>query len=244
MPMPKPMEEQPKLLRACLYGDFGQGKTTLAGKLVEVLGGKTLHLTTDSAWTVLLGNPALQGKLDRVQYKSYGTGTTFGHLQDIALAYGDAEFYQNLIWDTTGQSIEIAVRHWTKVKKFSDQRDPEVASWTHYGLVRNKLADALTILKATQLNIIYIFHERSPSEEEIKKGKIMVRPSSPEKAYMEVAQECNLVARCFKERRGEEYLVQTEGTTTEAGKSQIPTIPQTTFKPDDLPKLLKQWRDS
>lgn len=241
MPEPRQATELPKLLRALLYGDFGLGKTELAGKLVEVLQGRTLHLTTESTWTTILKNEALVGKLDVVPYKSYGKGTTFGHIHDIVSAWGDGQTYQNLIWDTTGTSIEVAIRHWVKMKQFSDQRDRMVASWTHYGLVRNTLADVIDLLKTTKLNIIYIFHLRTPSEEEQSKGRVLVRASAPEAAYKEVAKECNLVARCFKKRVGGDYLVQTEGTITEAAKSQIPTIPQSTFLQNDLPEMLKKW---
>lgn len=245
----KPLEEESKLVRALIYGDFGQGKTTVAGNIVKAIGGEALTVTADSCWSVLYGIPDLQ--VSRIPYKSRDTadpkgkmrGTTFGLIWDIAKRYGDGSEYTTLLLDPVSTMVDISLRHYVNLKKFNDQRDPDVASWTHYGLVRNKLADLVAPLQNTKLNILYIAHLREPSEEEKAKGKIQARPSLPEATYKELAKECNLVGWCFKEKKGDKYLFQTEGTTREAAKSQIPTIAQTTYEQTEIPDLIRKWRE-
>lgn len=237
--MPTPLAEEQRLLRALLYGPLGLGKTSLAGKVFKAIGGRTLTVTADSAWSVLLGIEDLD--IERLQYKSGGEGTTFAQLDAVVKEYGDGTYFQNLLLDPVSSMIDSGRRHWTKMKKFKDQKDPLVSGWTHYNLVKDTFADIIDPLSASALNIIYITHDQDPSEADEDKGRLSKKPNLPWQTYNKLGQDCNLMGYCFKKEQGQKFLIQTEGTARIAAKSQIPGVPQGTFPQDDLPQMIADW---
>ena len=243
--VPVPLGEAPRLVRALIYGDFGSGKSTLVAKIIEALGIKALAITADSCWPAMLKVPGAD--IERLSYKSYGGSSeetktnAYGQLLEVAKKLGDGSRYQAIDLDPVSSMIDIGRRHYTRVKKFADQRDKDVSSWTHFNLVKDKFTDTIEVLTATQCHVFYVCHARFPSEEEKSKARGVVRPSPPEQTFVEIAKECNLIAYCFKENRGEKRKVQTEGTLKEVAKSQIPTVPEGIFPQEELPGLIQEW---
>lgn len=231
-------------LRAMLYGSYGQGKTTLAVRIAQALGGRTALVTTDSAWTVVYKEPEEVLKtIDRIPYQG------FSHVQAIAEAHDEdiAPYngYNTLIWDTVSTGNDQVLRNLVDQKNFGakHQLDPLVEGWPHYRIAARLLRDTIIVLNKSKLNIIYIGHVRDPSENDKEKKRFAIRANMPQACYDVLAQEVNLIGWLHKEKRGSRYLIQTEGTLTEEAKSQIPTIPQTVLEVEEIPKLITQWRN-
>lgn len=243
---PKTLSEQRRLFRSLFYGDFGQGKTTQSGQIAKVIPGNALYVTTDSNWTVLSNIPELEYKVARLRYQSYGDWRDgqlrlYGMLHDIVDKYKDGKEYSTLVLDTVSFMVDITRIHLTKKKKFKDQRTPDASSWTHYNLIKDQLVELVIDFTNTNLNIIYIAHEREPTETERESGNFKLRPDLPESTFKTLARECNLIGYCFKDRNGGDYKFQTEGTSRITAKSQIPTVKQTIYKADQIAPLIQEW---
>lgn len=246
---PEPMGEARRLVRAYLYGEFGQGKTTQIGKLTKVLGGKTLIVTTDSNWSVLTKDPDISNKIDMVRYMSTGHGNMmegklilYGMIHEIVAKYGDGEEYNTLAIDTINTVVDITRIHLTKKFNYlKDQRLKDASSWTHFNILKDQMLLLRSILTESNLHIIFTSQEREPSDEDIKKGKFRVRPNSPEGVFKILAEECNVVGHCYRDDDNKKYMLQTQGTKRLVAKSQIPTLPQAIFKADDVAPLIGEW---
>lgn len=233
------LAEEPRRLRAYLYGDYGAGKTTLAAKLVE---NKGCLITTDSNWYVILKYPEIAEKIVRYPFEG------FSQLQAIAQAHTEGvepwSTYDTLIWDTAPRGIERVVLNILAIKNnFNDQRDKELQSWTHYGLAKNKLNPTVEALNKCGMNIIYTAHVREPSDNDTKKKKFNIRPNGPEACFDLLAQEVSLLGFMYKENKGGKRLISFEGTLQQSGKSQISTIDERTYPVDDIPELVQKWRN-
>lgn len=226
-------------LRALFYGDFGAGKTTLAAQLVE---NKGCLITTDSNWVVILKYPEIAAKITRYAFEG------FTQLQAIAKAHAEGIepwcTYDTLIWDTASRGIERFVGKLVDRKKFNDQRDPDVQSWTHYNLTLRRLSETVDILSKTDLNIIYTTHLREPTEQDRNRKRFAIRPNAPEKSFELLGQEVSLIGWVYKENKGGKRLVSFEGTNLQTGKSQISTIDERTYVIDEIPDLIRKWRNN
>lgn len=231
-----------KLFRGFLYGDFGVGKTHMAGQIAKVIGGPICLITTDSAWTTLLKDPEIADLTTRYQFDSLAAVRMMveAHIEGIE-PYAS---YKTLIWDTVTTSIDNVLRDLVELKKFpTEQRDPTLEAYPHYRMASNSLKKTVDLIKESDLHVIYTGHVKFPSEADQRKKKFAIRPTGPEASYYVVGQEVNLIGWLFKERAGREYQrkIQTSGTVEETAKSQIPTIPETILNQDEIPGLVQKW---
>lgn len=234
-------DDSARLFRGCLYGDFGSGKTSLAMKIVQALDAfPALIITTDSAWTVLQKHPEYEGLIDRRPYEGYT------QMRVIAKAHYEGlepyAKYKSIVWDTVSTGVTNTIDRLVIGKKYSDQRDPDVASWTHYNLASSKLREVIEVLNQSNLHVIYNAHVRDPSEDDRKKKRFAIRPDMPWSCFSVVAREVGMIGWLYKEKSGSERLIQLEGTLTETAKSQIPGIEEKTYKQNDIPQLIQNWR--
>lgn len=248
--MPTSMATELKLFRAMLYGDFGQGKTTLAIEIIRRLGGRALLITTDSAWTVIQKEEFwdIRPQIDRLPYEGFSQIAAILDLREEGVEpYAS---YRNLVWDTVSTGVDGTMRKLVdglvgpKYAKIREQQSHElVEGWPHYRITERALVDIVTRLRNTDLNIIYTAHVRDPSEADVKKGRMAIRPNMPQASYNVVAREVALIAwlHVELEKNGAKYLAQTLGTKTETGKSQIPTIPQAIMESKMIPELVAKW---
>lgn len=230
--------------RGLLYGSYGMGKTTLAVRIAQVLGGRTALVTTDSAWTVIYKeSPEVLATIDRIPYQGFSHVTALAQAHDEGIEPYNG--YNNLIWDTVSTGNDQTLRNLVDQKQFGEkhQLDPMVEGWPHYRIAARLLRDAIVVLNKSKLNIIYIGHVREPSENDKAKMKLAIRANMPQACYDVIAQEVNLVGWLHKEKRGTTHRIQTEGTIAVEAKSQIPTIPQSTLDADEIPALIAKWRN-
>lgn len=242
MPDSLPLTEEERHPRLCLYGEPGMGKTSTAGKITYLLGGKTCLITSDSAWTVLLGHPEIAETIERY---------TFGGLSQVsAIAEAHREGiepwcnFRNLIWDTVSTSVNNVSRALVAQHPNTDAKDAlgrGVEGWPHYRTTEGLLKDTIELLNKTTLNIIYTAHVREPSENDRKANKYAIRPAMPDACYKVIARESNLVGWLHRENVNQELRIQTIPTTTVTAKSQIPTVPQTIQPVDNLPQQILEW---
>jgi hypothetical protein len=239
----KPMSiaEEKRLFRGILYGDFGAGKTSLAAEIVRILGGDACWITTDSAWVVLDKFPDLQEKIHRLPY------TGFSQLRSIAQAHDEGiepySKFRTLVWDTVSTSTQNTLTKLVEKGEYfpSQQLSPELEGYPQYRMAERGMTKTVEALRNSQLNIIFIAHVRLPNENDEKKGKYAIRPNMPEASYKVIAQESQLIGYLHKPKKSDNRMLQVEGTLTEAAKSQIPTIPEATYKVESIPPLIHQW---
>jgi len=235
---PLSIESAPRKLRAFLYGDPGSGKTTLAAQLVE---SKGALFSTDSAWVVLQNSP-LAEKVDRWPFQGFSQIRAFVQAHEEGIEpYAS---YDTLIWDTVAKAIDNTLRTLVDAKKYpKEQSDPLVEGWPHYRQVERALTDTIKVLNASDLNVIYTAHIRDPNTQDKEKKRFAIRPNSPEACYRQIAQEVQLIGWLYNEGRdAKEPKIQLKGTLQETAKSQIPTIPQGTYRVSEIPPLVNKWK--
>lgn len=234
-----------KLLRAMFYGDFGTGKTSLAGQIVKACSGRAMLFYTDSNWTVLQKDPEAAKLIDVKPFENYTQLRVFAHGATTGVEGFDE--YDWLILDTASTAVYEILRVLVKNVKFEDQRHEELESWSHYNLVRAKTLEMIRELNRSNLNIIYLCHDQDPSKQEKEKDVVKhfaARPNMPEKTYNIYAGEVSLIGWLAKEEeRGQvARTVNFQGTLRRAAKSQIPGIEETKYQADEIPELVKKWK--
>lgn len=228
-----------RLLRALFYGDFGSGKSTTALKCIE---DKGIWITTDSAWVVIDKYPELRDKVTRFPFTGFSQIRSFCEAKDEGIEpWASAD---TLIWDTATGSIKSTLNNFLNDPrmKFSDQRHPDVPSWTHYGIIERKLLETVDVLSKSQYNVIYLGHMREPNDQDREKKRFAVRANAPEASYNIIAREVQLIGWLFKEAQGGKRKIQFEGTLREQAKSQLSTITEMTYNLDQIPELVNQWK--
>lgn len=243
MTQPMDLQDEDRLFRAIFYGDFGAGKTSLAAECVRVLGGNALWVTTDSGYVVLEKYPDLYPKIQRVPFVSMRQLRNIAQAHDEGIQpYADVS---TLVWDTVSTSVQDTLTGLVGPGQLyfeKEQLAPTLEGRPQYRMVERSLIKTIKILRDSKLNIIFITHMKEPSEQEKNKGKLAVRPNMPEASYNAVAREASIIGYVHKEKRGEARYISCEGTITEAGKSQIPTIPEKKYKVQEIPPLLELWK--
>lgn len=231
---------QNRRLRALFYGDFSSGKTDLALRILDSIGFRRCgFFTSDSAWTTAHKYPDIVAKLDRFNFE----GTSQIELFIKARAEGIEPYasWDAVLWDTISTSSDVVLDNLTDAHPFNDQIHPESPGWTHYNITTRRIKSAIDTLKATDLHVIYTAHVRYPSAQEKKDSKLLIRPNLPEQSYRAVAQEVQLIGHLFKNRQGGRRMVQVEATNTVTAKTVLSTVPEGTYKSDDLPRLIAEW---
>lgn len=227
--------------RIWVYGEPGSGKTELAGNIIALSDKPACLVSTDSAWITLLKNKKAAQQTVRYPYQG------FSQLRAMAQAAIDGVepfcSYETLVWDTVSTAIDLSVALLVQHKKFNDQRDPDLASWSHYNLVATALRPTIDLLNRAPFNVIYLSHVRQPGESDNKKQIYSIRPNTPEACFKQISQEVQLIGWLNKEKTGGQRVLQVEGTNTVTGKSQIFTIPEGRYAVEDIPKLIQQWQE-
>src|ERR1041385_2527026 len=90
-----------KLFRGCLYGDFGMGKTTLAGQMIGE--DRAAWITSDSAWTALYKLPGVKDQVVRWPFEGFSQIRAIceAHAEGIK-PYADFKW---LVWDTVSTAV-------------------------------------------------------------------------------------------------------------------------------------------
>lgn len=242
--------EDDKLLRKLIYGDFGAGKTTLAAQIAYVLGDEpssTALLTTDSNWIVIQKHPEIAKTIIRFNYEG------FKQIQAMVLAHESGIepycLFKTLIWDTASTGIDYSLRNLTDATASQFEKHmihPLVEGRPQYRIIERGLRDTVNILNKSKLNVIYTAHYREPSDND-KEGKVKkqfaIRPNIPESSFKVIAGEVQAIGWIYRESKNGQRKIQYAGTLQETAKSQIPTIPEATYNVEEIPELIKKWRE-
>lgn len=241
---PVQMTDQDFRFRGLLYGDFGAGKTTLGIQIAALLGQKICLVYADSAWTVILNYHDIYPRVHKLPFGGLSTIDTILKARDYGLTPW-CEF-DVLMWDTASTSANTVLRNLVGARKFpKDQYAPDLEGRPHYRLLELGFRELIPKLRESDLHIIYTAHLRTPSEDDVKKGKLQWRPAFPEATYKEIAREANLIGYMHKkEESGNQRWIQLNGTDQTAAKCQIPGIPERTYKSEEIPQLISRWLES
>lgn len=232
-----------RLFRGLLYGDPGAGKTDLAAKIVQAIGGRAAWFTTDSNWVVVQKYPDVASQVRRFKFDS------FAQLRLFAQAHNEKvegyEDFKTIVWDTASTGIDNMLRQMVDLKKYpKEQVDPLVEGRPHYRIVERALSDTVKVLNETDLNVIYLMHIKDPSDADKEKRRFAIRPKAPEASYNVIAQEVQMIGWLHKESKGSGRLLQLEGTLRETGKCQVPGILEKTYPVEEIPNLIRNWQQN
>lgn len=243
---PATIAEQTRQIRMLIYGDWGNGKTTLAALIAHVItkyiGGKICMITTDSNWAVINKFPEVAQNIVRYPFQDYT------QIKAICKAHSKGlEPYKNfsvMIVDTISTAADKELRQMVKSKQYEDQKakGPNgTPGWTHYQLLKQRTSDVMDVLNETDMSFICLTHLREPNEKDIENRKRAIRSNIPESTYEKIAQEVQAIGWLYREAKGSKPMIQFEPTTTEKAKSQIPTIEQKTYQVEEIPNLIEEW---
>lgn len=244
MGQPVSTAEQLPYFRGLIYGDYGHGKTTAAGKIAEAIvkqiGGKIGIISTDSNWVVLKDNPEIAD----ITYRWAFDG--FKQIKVIAKAKREGvEPYKDLsvlIIDTFSTACNKVLNKIVEDIKFpKDQMHKDLPGRTHWRYLSQLVEQLMEELNESDLNIIFLTHVREPSEDDLEKKKKNIRSNMPEASYSWLAQHVQVIGWLYRDKAGNEVKIQFCPTNTEAAKSQVKTIRQTTYLVEEVPKLIAEW---
>jgi hypothetical protein len=226
--------------RPFLYGDPGAGKTDLAIKMANLLGERVCLAYTDSNWTTILKYPDAVKKTTKFPVGGLSTITTFLDCRDAGIEpYAGVDV---LIWDTTSTTVQLGLRNLVGARKFpKDQYAPDLEGRPHFRLIELGMIELLNRITKSDLHVIYTAHLRYPTEQDIKSGKISLRPAMPEATYKALAQHCNMVGYMYSTDTTGAYKIQLRGTEQITAKCQIPNIEQKTYDTNQIVPLLDEW---
>lgn len=237
-----PLTEHEKYLRAMFYGEPGIGKTTLTGKILEVLGGDTAYFSTDSNWVVLRDNEAVASRITKWDYEG------LWQIQDFLdfRKQGKEPFasFKNLVIDTISTAMDTSLRATLKVVDKQHEVHPGVEGWAHFRLLSRSARDIVRALKGSDLNIIYLAHVKDPNPEaKDLREKLSSRPNMPKATYYAFAQEVQLIGWLHRQELNGPIEIQVQPTARTAAKSQISTIKPQIYKVEEIPALIREWKE-
>lgn len=232
------ISQESKLFRGCLYGDIGMGKTTLAGQMIGE--DRAAWITSDSAWTALYKLPGVKDQVRRWPFEGFS--------QVRAIAEGHAEgiepfaSFKWLVWDTVSTSVDALLGNLAEAHPFpKEQLHETLEGRPHYRMAANALKRTIKVLNESGLNIVYIAHDRLPSEADKANRKYAIRPNMPEASYKVMAQEVNLIGWLHKDDDGNR-LVQLNSSKLITAKCQLPGIEEATYPTQKLAELVRNWK--
>jgi hypothetical protein len=230
--------DESKLFRGCFYGDFGMGKTTLAGQLIGV--DRAAWITSDSAWTALYKLPGVKDQVRRWPFEGFSQlrAIAEGHAEGIEPYAG----FKWLVWDTVSTSVDVLLGNLAEAHPFEkEQLHPSLEGRPHYRMAANALKKTIQALNQSGLNIVYIAHDRTPSDADKEKRKYAIRPNMPEASYKVMGQEVNLIGWLHKDDSGKR-LIQLNSTKFITAKCQIPGIEEKIYPTQELAPLVRKWQ--
>lgn len=235
---PSSIVTERKLIRALFYGEVGMGKTTLAAQLVEKKG---LLVTTDSAWIVIHKYPELAEKIDRIPFDG------LSQIRSIAQAHNEGHEpwadYDTLIWDTASTGVDLMLRRLVDAYEFKKQQmHRDLEAYPHYRMIERALIQTVNVLKDSKLNVIYLAHERAPTQEDRDNLETWIRASFPKASYRVLAREVSLIGWQHKNAAGDR-LVQFNSTNKVQAKSQLPTVEEKTYPVAEISELITKWKE-
>lgn len=232
------ISKESKLFRGCLYGDFGAGKTTLAGMLIGE--DRAAWITSDSAWTALYKIPGIKDQVIRWPFEGYSQIRTIcdGHAEGVE-PFASLKW---LVWDTVSTAVGDVLGKLAEAYPFPKEQIHETLEGRpHYRMAAGGLKKTITALNRSGLNVVYICHDRLPSESDKENRLYAIRPNMPEASYKVMAQEVNLIGWLHKDAQGNRQ-VQLNSTRLVTAKCQLPGIEEQIYTPEQLAELVKKWQ--
>lgn len=234
---PMSLLQEPRLLRAYIYGDPKVGKTDLTAKIVQALGEKAIWLSTDSGWTTVLKYPEIAADVWKMPFDSFKQIRLIIQAHDEGVEpYCD---YNVLVVDTIGKAIDMMLRILVKKKPLEkEQYDEMLEARGHYRMVEQLLKDTVEMVNKSGMHVIYTSHIRNPNDEDRKQKRFAIRPDAPEASFRVLAREVNLIGWLYKENVRK---IQFNPTLTEIAGTQISTIQEKTYRVEEVPELISKF---
>lgn len=238
---PASLYDQGFIFRGLIYGDPGAGKTDLGIKIADAVsgGGKICLVYADSNWTTVLKYPEIAKKVHKYPFGGFSTIKTILAAREEGLSpYCD---FSVIMWDTWSTSVDQVLRQLVDKRKYpKEQHDPEVEGWPHFRLVERGFIDLISLLLKSNIHIVYTAHERWPSDQDLKKGKVANRPQAPEATYNVLARDSNMIGFLYKEDPSLQRLLRLNGSKQVKAKCQVPGLEEITYKVEDVISKIKE----
>lgn len=248
---PIPLAEQRKYIKALIYGDWGVGKTLLAGSS----GKRTLIVSSGDG-----GEQTLHDHPEYLRLCRYVRGNGLSHIKAIFKAieegHEDYKDYEVVVIDTISSMCDQYLknivdnytvnkdRHTAKPKKSGPVMEAE--GMGDYKFLAAHMRDLAPVSIAAPVDVIWLSHEREPSFTDEAKGVYLTRPKMPEKAADAIAECCHIVGCLEKKRKGREVVrtLRFEGSDRLAAKSRIKALDNQTIAVDEFWPMVEKWRNA
>lgn len=248
---PIPLAEQRKHLKAFIYGDWGVGKTVLAGSS----GKRTLVISSGDG-----GEQALHDYPEFVDLCRIVRGNGLSHIKAIFKAieegHEDYKDFDVVVIDTISafcdQYLKNMVDNYTvnkdrhTAKPKGTGKSLEAEGMGDYKFLASHMRDLAPVSIAAPVDVIWLSHEREPSFTDEAKGIYLTRPKMPEKAADAVAECCHVVGLLEKKRKGGKVTrtIKFEGSDRLAAKSRIKELDDKTIDVKDFWTMVEKWREN
>lgn len=236
----------PRFLKAFLYGEYGTGKTVLAGKLSRK---RFLVVATDNGWSSYDNHSDLVDNFDLVEYNG------LSQLREIAEWSKEDDFPYDLISiDTISQIqeeyLDFLLDEITWSQNFREKSQAkargaetvEVPGRADYHVTRNKMRGPIKDLIKAPVDVVFSAHLREPTEDEKAKGNFLRRPTLTQTVYSLVAREASIMALMERNKRNE-IEIHCEASNKQVVKSRIGTLDGKTVTPDEFVTHVHNWKD-
>jgi hypothetical protein len=227
-------EEVSRLARLLLFGGKYNGKTTALCKIIKALNHKAIVVTADSAWSTYQDSRWIDC-FTRVQWDGFKLLHT---LADGIINKQPGYDFDWLLVDPISSGVNEWMGHTVKARKFKDQRDPDVPSWTHFGLLLFEMRELMEKFKKLPCHVAFTTHfvDRE-TEANVKRSNL------PMETYNTIADAgTNLIGWCFRDKTSTaDFKVQVEPSPLVIAGTQIPDIPLGTYHQDKFVELVVNW---
>jgi AAA domain len=251
---PQSLTGRPKYFKGFLFGDYGVGKTKVAGECAE---NKGLSIATDTGIETYYNHPSLVDKIEVVPYNGLSHLTAIG--QAVAEEVPPYDEFDIIIVDTISQVQEeyldylndnftyagnLREKAVPRVNAIEAKRlglsEQEVLGLPDYHLTRNNMRHPIKTLIKAPINVMFIAHLREPTFMEQQKGKLVRRPTVTEAVFKLIAREASFMG--LMERDGNKRTIQFKTDRKTVSKSRIAELDDKIINADDLPEILAKWR--
>lgn len=240
--------------KAIFYGDFGTWKTTTSCRF-----GRTLILSQDPGWKVYKNHPELEGLVDPRPFVGYRQLEAY--TKAIIARHPDFVQYDTFVIDTLSgiqeEYVDSVLRGSSLDKKTRPVFTPnskearinlpltELPGRDDYHLAKNVLRPTIRALNTkAPVNVIYITHEREPSEEELSKksGPKYKRPSVTEALFYIVARDVDLLGH-FEQSGDDPATISFRRLPGIVAKSRILELNGKKIPATALPECIRRWQN-